>query len=76
MPTKVVNQSGRTSLHCCHQPRCDKPWPCGPARAGRKAEHGHVQVAIYMWQRLEEAVHDPPPAPAAEIFERFIKWTG
>ena len=55
---------------------CEKPWPCDQARADLKADHDRTQAAIYMWQQLEEAVHDLPPAPAAQIFERFIKWTG
>jgi hypothetical protein len=55
---------------------CGQPWPCDPAREELKAELDRVSLAIYMWNRLEESVRDLPPTPPAEIFERFIKWTG
>ena len=34
-----------------------------------------VTLAVYMWVNLEEAVHDMPPGPVSELFERFIHWT-
>jgi hypothetical protein len=29
-----------------------------------------------MWTRLEVAAQDRPTDPAAELFERFLRWTG
>jgi hypothetical protein len=54
---------------------CGQPWPCDPAREALIAEMDRVQLAIYMWVNLEEAVQDMPKGPADELFERFIKWT-
>jgi hypothetical protein len=34
-----------------------------------------VQLAISMWDHLEEAVRDLPTCPPSELFERFIRWT-
>ena len=63
----------RSSWDCL---ACERPWPCDPAREELRADHDRVQLAIYMWNRLEEAVTELPPSPAAELFERFIEWTG
>jgi hypothetical protein len=63
----------RSSWDCV---ACEKPWPCDPAREGLRADHDRVQLAIYMWNQLEASVRDLPPTPAAELFERFVKWTG
>lgn len=54
---------------------CDKPWPCDPAREALVAELDPVQLAIYAWVNLEEAVGDLPAMPAVEAFERFLHWT-
>ncbi|MFI5490961.1 hypothetical protein [Actinoplanes sp. NPDC051859] len=54
---------------------CGKPWPCDPARECLIVELDRVQLAIYMWMHLEEALADLPPGPPAELFERFIRWT-
>ncbi|GIF39034.1 hypothetical protein BC793_106243 [Actinoplanes xinjiangensis] len=74
-------QPSPVTVHTPHRPSwdclvCHEPWPCDPARDELRADHDHVQVAVYMWQQLEDAVHDLPPAPAVVFFERFIKWTG
>jgi hypothetical protein len=68
---------------------CRKPWPCDPAREELPATHDAVQLRITMWgvleeavhilpptPALEEAVHILPPTPAAELFQRFLHWTG
>ncbi len=35
-----------------------------------------VSLAIFMWLNLEEAVGDIGHAPASELFDRFVRWTG
>ncbi|MFD1365008.1 hypothetical protein [Actinoplanes sichuanensis] len=67
-----VHTPERPSWDCL---ACGHLWPCDPAREELKADHDLVQLAIYMWDRLEEAVRDLPPTPATEMFERFLKWT-
>jgi hypothetical protein len=54
---------------------CGKPWPCDPARKALTAEMNRVQLAMYLWGNLEEAVGDVPGMPVAEAYERFIAWT-
>jgi hypothetical protein len=34
-----------------------------------------VSLAVFMWINLEEASGDLPPAPAPELFDRFLAWT-
>jgi hypothetical protein len=71
--TVRVHAPERPSWDCL---ACGQPWPCDPAREELKADLDRVSLAIYMWNQLEVAVRDLPPTPPAEIFERFIKWTG
>ncbi len=54
---------------------CGKPWPCDPARECLMAEMDRVQLAIYMWANLDEAIPDMPKGLPSELFERFISWT-
>jgi hypothetical protein len=54
---------------------CGKPWPCDPARENLLAEMGRVNLSVYMWANLEEAIRDLPKGPPSEMFERFIRWT-
>lgn len=54
---------------------CGLPWPCGPARAHLSSELGRVDLAVTMWDHLEEAARDMPKAPASELFDRFLRWT-
>jgi hypothetical protein len=54
---------------------CGKPWPCDPAREALASEMDRVQLAIFMWINLVEAVGDMPTGPASDLFERFIRWT-
>jgi hypothetical protein len=54
---------------------CGKPWPCAPAREGLVAEMDRVQLAIYMWANMDEAIADMPVTPPSELFERFLRWT-
>lgn len=65
--------AGRPSWDCLV---CEKPWPCDPAREHLAADMDRVQLAITMWNYLEEAVSDLPPAPPTELFDRFLRWTG
>lgn len=54
---------------------CLRPWPCAPAKAALLSELGRVEVAVYMWQCLEEAASDRLPVPPDQMFPRFIAWT-
>ncbi|MBL7260752.1 hypothetical protein JKJ07_41330 [Actinoplanes sp. LDG1-01] len=54
---------------------CGQTWPCDPAREELRSDMDLVELAIYMWDRLDEAVSDLSPNPPAELFERFLKWT-
>lgn len=54
---------------------CGKPWPCDPAREHLARRLDAVGLAMYAWNRLEEAVGDLPYEPAGELFERFLAWT-
>lgn len=69
-----------TDEHVAHRPSwdcrvCGRPWPCGPAREALVAQLDSMQLAIYAWVNLEEAVGDLPAMPAAEAFDRFLGWT-
>ena len=55
--------------------RCGEPWPCGAARERLSSDMDRVDLAIYMWARLDDAVGDLPGGPPEELFERFIRWT-
>ena len=39
------------------------------------SEMDRVQLAIYMWANMDEAIGDLPKGPPSELFERFIRWT-
>ncbi|MBG0560162.1 hypothetical protein [Actinoplanes aureus] len=54
---------------------CGDPWPCDPARERLAAELSRVDLAVLMWDHLEEAARDMPKAPASELFDRFLRWT-
>ncbi|MEU4429002.1 hypothetical protein AB0F81_51060 [Actinoplanes sp. NPDC024001] len=54
---------------------CGLPWPCDPARERLTAELGRVDLAVLMWDHLEEAARDMPKTPASELFDRFLRWT-
>jgi hypothetical protein len=72
-PTEVrVHTPARPSWDCL---ACDRPWPCDPARETLRSELDLVQLAIYMWGQLDEAVTELPTCPPSELFERFLKWT-
>jgi hypothetical protein len=34
-----------------------------------------IQLAIFLWMQLEEAVSDLPDMSVAGAFERFVGWT-
>ena len=55
---------------------CGRPWPCEPARAILIRENGRVELAVLMWDHLEEAARDMPQSPASYLFDRFLRWTG
>lgn len=54
---------------------CGRPWPCDPAREQLAGANGRVELAVLMWNHLEEAARDMPQTPASELFERFLRWT-
>jgi hypothetical protein len=55
---------------------CGQPWPCVPAREKLSRERGRVEIAVLMWDYIEEAARDMPQSPASELFDRFLRWTG
>jgi len=55
---------------------CGRSWPCDPAREHLATELDRTQLAIYAWLQLEDAVRDMPSAAPAELYERFVAWTG
>jgi hypothetical protein len=54
---------------------CGQPWPCEPAQIVLVRTHGQVELAVLMWDHLEEAARDMPHAPASDLFDRFLRWT-
>jgi hypothetical protein len=54
---------------------CGRPWPCDPAREELSRHNGRVDLAVTMWDYLEEAARDMPQTPASELFDRFLRWT-
>ncbi|MEV6301483.1 hypothetical protein AB0M02_18880 [Actinoplanes sp. NPDC051861] len=66
------HEPSRPSWDCA---ACGRPWPCGPARANLTAELGRVDLAVRMWDYLEEAARELPQTPASELFDRFLRWT-
>ena len=69
--------------HAAHDPArpswkcgtCGRSWPCQPAREQLHRAHPRVDLAVLMWDHLEEAARDMPQTPASELFERFLRWT-
>lgn len=66
--------------HTPHRPSwdcnaCGEPWPCEPAREALAAALDEIDLAMYAWQRLEEAAGELVDLPLREFFARFIKWT-
>jgi hypothetical protein len=53
---------------------CGRPWPCDPARETLSLAMDFFQLAMFMWDKLEESVVDDPGSPWQEVYERFIKW--
>ena len=54
---------------------CGRPWPCDPAREHLVARLDRITLAMYAWDRLEEAAGELPSTPPAELFDRFVRWT-
>jgi hypothetical protein len=69
----VDHIAGRPSWDCLV---CEKPWPCAPAREYLATTLDRVQLAMTMWDHLESAAGDMPVGPPAELFDRFLRWTG
>ena len=56
---------------------CGQSWPCDPARESLGGElGGGFELAAYMVAQLSVAAADMPTAALAELYERFIAWTG
>lgn len=72
MMATTVHVAARPSWDCL---ACGKTWPCDPAREALASRFDRVQLAMYAWGQLEEAVGDLPAMPAAEAFDRFLAWT-
>ncbi|WP_229069768.1 hypothetical protein [Actinoplanes sp. DH11] len=58
----------------CHA--CGHPWPCQSARERLARDHGRVELAVLMWEHIEEAARDMPRSSASALFDRFLRWTG
>ncbi|MEV0900321.1 hypothetical protein [Actinoplanes sp. NPDC049802] len=69
---RVEHSPARPSWDCAS---CGRAWPCDPAREQLAREHGRLDLAMIMWDHLEEAARDMPQAPASELFDRFLRWT-
>jgi hypothetical protein len=54
---------------------CGRPWPCLPAQDALTRAHGRMDLAVLMWNYLEEAAKDMPQSAASELFNRFLRWT-
>lgn len=63
----------RPSWQCA---ACGKPWPCGPARERLTRENDRLELALLMWDYIEEAARDMPHSPAPRLFDRFLRWMG
>ncbi|GAA4928588.1 hypothetical protein [Actinoplanes utahensis] len=75
-----MTESGNQAEHSPARPSwdcrsCGRPWPCHPARSELVRDRGRVDLAVLMWEHLEEAARDMPHAPASELFDRFLRWT-
>jgi len=55
---------------------CGRPWPCDSARTRLVHNRSRVDLAVLMWDHLEEAARDMPQAPASALFDRFLRWPG
>jgi hypothetical protein len=72
MSAAADHTAARPSWNCAE---CGLPWPCAPARERLSAELGRVDLAVLMWDHLEEAARDMPRSPASDLFDRFLRWT-
>lgn len=54
---------------------CGRPWPCEPARVSLTRDRNRIDLAVLMWDHLEEAARDMPHTPAPDLFDRFLRWT-
>ncbi|GAA1597068.1 hypothetical protein GCM10009828_023240 [Actinoplanes couchii] len=54
---------------------CGLSWPCEPAREQLVRGRSRLDLAVLMWEHLEEAARDMPQAPASYLFDRFLRWT-
>ncbi|GIF03677.1 hypothetical protein [Actinoplanes siamensis] len=54
---------------------CAQQWPCEPARGVLESGRSRMELAVLMWDYLEEAAKDMPQAAATELFNRFLRWT-
>jgi citrate lyase alpha subunit len=70
---QIVHEANRASYDCR---ACGRPWPCDPAREELTETHDPVQLAIVMWDALEDAARVLSGEPAPVLFNRFISWTG
>jgi hypothetical protein len=66
--------------HIPHRPSwdcrsCGRPWPCDAARERLTREHSRMELALLMWDQIEEAARDMPQTPASALFDRFLRWT-
>jgi hypothetical protein len=69
----VLHVEARPSWACV---ACNRPWPCDQARAALTAEMEVTALRVHMWLRLEAAAGELPATTAAELFDRFLRWTG
>ena len=73
--TRPTSAEHLPSVPLWHCGWCGEEWPCLTARDRLKATTGRTQLAILMWNYLEEYARDAGPGPLHGAFERFIGWT-
>lgn len=71
--TLLEHIADRPSWDC---KRCEKPWPCDPAREQmlNDKQTDPTQLRIYLWLHLEEAADQLPTMSFKEAIERFVGW--
>jgi len=57
---------------------CGDPWPCASRRQQLLAEYlgARVSLTLYVTALFVDACRDMPSAPAGDLYQRFLGWTG
>jgi hypothetical protein len=73
--TITCHMPGRPSWTC---QVCGLEWPCPIAREELSRQHAAdpVELSVFMSEQLYDAARDLFRRPPAELWARFIAWTG